>query len=115
MHIIRRQFQIGEWVLLFNSRFRLFPEKLKSRWSGPFQVQKVHPHGAVQVWSDRTGAFKVNGQRLKHYNQGEQIGPRATILFVDAHMPNTNKKMMTTPSNEGQQKTKIADHFHESP
>lgn len=37
-HISRREFQEGDSVLLFNSRFKLFPEKLRSRSSGPFQV-----------------------------------------------------------------------------
>ena len=66
--ILRREFQVGDFVLLFNSRFRLFAGKLKSKWSGPFQVQRVYPYGAIEIWSERTGAFKVNGQRLKLYN-----------------------------------------------
>ena len=58
----------GQQVLLFNSRLRLFPGKLKSRWSGPFVVKTVFPHGAVEIFeSDPNQAFKVNGQRLKHY------------------------------------------------
>nr|XP_012567485.1 uncharacterized protein LOC105851317 [Cicer arietinum] len=36
-----KEFQEGELVLLFNSRLKLFPEKLKSRWSGPFKIIKV--------------------------------------------------------------------------
>jgi len=40
-HIIPREFKEGDLVLLFNSRLRLFPGKLKSRWSGPFKVTKV--------------------------------------------------------------------------
>ena len=68
--ILRRDFKIGDKVLLFNSRYRLFPGKLKSKWSGPFQVQHVYPYGAIEIWSEETGAFKVNGQRLKIYNPG---------------------------------------------
>ena len=30
----RKEFQVGEKVLLFNSKLRLFPSKLKSRWLG---------------------------------------------------------------------------------
>lgn len=58
-------------MLLFNSRLKLFSGKLRSRWSGPFQVRQVYPHGAVEIWSEKTGSFKVNGQRLKHYLAGE--------------------------------------------
>ncbi|XP_039134170.1 uncharacterized protein LOC120271548 [Dioscorea cayenensis subsp. rotundata] len=71
--IFRREFREGDLILLFNSRFKLFPRKLRSRWSGPFIVTKVFPYGAVEVHSETTGTFKVNGQRLKHYIVGEII------------------------------------------
>ena len=69
-HIQRREFKEGELVLLFNSRLKLFLGKLKSRWSGSFHVTKVFPYGSVEVWSEGSGTFKVNGQRLKHYRAG---------------------------------------------
>ena len=81
--ILRREFQIGDQVLLFNSRFRLFPGKLKSKWSGPFQVLKIYPYGAVEVWSQNTGTFKVNGQRLKVYNPGMVKDSKQTWQFQD--------------------------------
>ena len=75
-----REFREGQLVLLFNSRLRLFPGKLKSRWSGPFKVAKVYPYGAIEVQhldSDKT--FKVNGQRLKPYYGGESERSRESI------------------------------------
>ncbi|XP_048228975.1 uncharacterized protein LOC125369802 [Ricinus communis] len=42
-----KEFNIGDSVLLFNSRLRLFPGKLKSRWSGPFTVMQVFPYEPV--------------------------------------------------------------------
>jgi len=45
----RQNFQPGQQVLLFNSRLRLFPGKLKSKWSGPFMIKEVRPHGAVEL------------------------------------------------------------------
>ncbi|XP_062086268.1 uncharacterized protein LOC133792383 [Humulus lupulus] len=68
--ILRKDFQPGDKVLLFNSRLKLFLGKLKSRWSGPYTVVFSLPYGAVQVHSEKTGDFKVNGQRLKHYLEG---------------------------------------------
>jgi hypothetical protein len=66
--ISRKTFVIGQKVLLFNSRIKLFPGKLHSRWSGPFVVTNVLPHGAVEIQSMKTeGVFKVNGHRLKPY------------------------------------------------
>ena len=68
--ILRKDFKIGESVLLYNSRLRLFPRKLKSRWSGPYTVIEVTPFGAVTLKSNLGNEFKVNGQRLKHYLGG---------------------------------------------
>ena len=48
-HIVQKEFELGQKVLLFNSRLRLFPGKLKSRWSGPFEITKVLPYGAVEI------------------------------------------------------------------
>nr|GEU70614.1 reverse transcriptase domain-containing protein [Tanacetum cinerariifolium] len=36
-----RIFNIGDRVLLFNSRLKIFSGKLKSRWSGPFTISHV--------------------------------------------------------------------------
>ena len=70
MHIPKREFVEGEMVLLYNSRIRLFPGKLRSRWSGPFTVTQVFPSGAIEISHEEKGTFKVNGQRLKHYEDG---------------------------------------------
>nr|XP_009628092.1 uncharacterized protein LOC104118533 [Nicotiana tomentosiformis] len=50
-NIIEQNFKLGDMVLLYNSRLRLFPGKLKSRWSGPFRVVETHPTGAVEITS----------------------------------------------------------------
>ncbi|XP_062025882.1 uncharacterized protein LOC133742218 [Rosa rugosa] len=63
-----KSFQVGQKVLLFHSRLKLFPGKLRSRWVGPFIVTNVFAHGAVEIKSEKTGKeFKVNGHRLKPY------------------------------------------------
>ncbi|GKG14773.1 reverse transcriptase domain-containing protein, partial [Tanacetum coccineum] len=38
--IKNRIFNVGDQVLLFNSRLKIFSEKLKTRWSGPFAIDK---------------------------------------------------------------------------
>ncbi|CAJ2653673.1 unnamed protein product [Trifolium pratense] len=48
--LVPKEFHEGQLVLLFNSRFKLFPGKLKSKWSGPFVVKEVFPHGAVEIF-----------------------------------------------------------------
>lgn len=57
----------GDQVLLYNSKLKLFPGKLKSRWSGPFTVSQVFPYGTVELYHPTKENFKVNGQRIKHY------------------------------------------------
>nr|GEY10332.1 reverse transcriptase domain-containing protein [Tanacetum cinerariifolium] len=56
-----RVFNIGDRVLLFNSRLKIFLGKLKTRWSGPFTITQTNRPN-----------IKVNGHRLKHYF-GEDI------------------------------------------
>ena len=70
-------------VLLFNSRLRLFPRKLKSRWSGPFRVKQIFPHGAVELSNKENETFKVNGQRLKPYFAEETSLQSATCALLD--------------------------------
>lgn len=79
--IERREFKEGDLVLLFNSRLKLFPGKLRSRWSGPFKVCKVFPYGSVELWNCQDGTFKVNGHRLKHYRAGDPIAERVDIIL----------------------------------
>ena len=66
-HLVHDEFKPGQQVLLFNSRLKLFPGKLKSRWSGPFVITQVFPHGSVELMHQERGHFKVNGQRVKPY------------------------------------------------
>ncbi|XP_013615328.1 PREDICTED: uncharacterized protein LOC106321632, partial [Brassica oleracea var. oleracea] len=51
----------------FNLVLKLFPGKLKSRWSGPFKIKEVRPYGAIVLWDKNGGDFTVNGQRVKLY------------------------------------------------
>ncbi|CAN6554924.1 unnamed protein product [Malus baccata var. baccata] len=63
-----KSFSIGQKVLLFNSRLRLFPGKLRSKWIGPFVITNISSYGAIQIQSLKTGhEFQVNGHRLKPY------------------------------------------------
>ncbi|XP_070029071.1 uncharacterized protein [Nicotiana sylvestris] len=67
-NIVERNFNPGDMVLLYNSRLRLFPGKLRSQWSGPFRVVEVFPSGVVEIATEKDSrTFRVNGQRLKLY------------------------------------------------
>ncbi|GJW95079.1 hypothetical protein Tco_0174751 [Tanacetum coccineum] len=65
-----KDFKVGDKVLLFNSRFKMHPGKLKSKWYGPNVVKIVYPYGTIQITDKNKITFKVNGQRLKKYYDG---------------------------------------------
>ncbi|GJW90690.1 reverse transcriptase domain-containing protein, partial [Tanacetum coccineum] len=69
--IKNREFHVGDRVLLFNSRLKIFSGKLKSRWSGPFTIAEVFPYGTVELSQPDGPNFKVNGHRIKHYFGGD--------------------------------------------
>nr|GEW36466.1 reverse transcriptase domain-containing protein [Tanacetum cinerariifolium] len=69
--IKNRVFNVGDRVLIFNSRLKIFSGKLKTRWSGPFTIAKVFPYGTVELSQADGPNFKVNGHRIKHYFGGD--------------------------------------------
>ena len=81
--LARKEFSVGQKVLLFNSRLKLMPGKLRSRWLGPFVVTNVFPYGAVEIKNEITEKiFKVNGHRLKPFFEGFQ---KHTVEEVHLH------------------------------
>ncbi|GKA50553.1 reverse transcriptase domain-containing protein [Tanacetum coccineum] len=60
-------YEKGDKVLLFNSRLKLFPGKLKSRWYGLFSVIKDMRNGAIELCDEDGNEFIVNKQRVKPY------------------------------------------------
>nr|GEZ79636.1 retrovirus-related Pol polyprotein [Tanacetum cinerariifolium] len=69
--IKNRIFNVGDQVLLFNSRLKIFSGKLKSRWSGPFTISEIYPYGTAKLIHPDGCNFKVNCHRLKHYHGGD--------------------------------------------
>ncbi|GJT72734.1 reverse transcriptase domain-containing protein [Tanacetum coccineum] len=69
--IKNRIFNVGDQVLLFNSRLKIFSGKLKTRWSGPFTITEVFPYGTAKLSHSDGSNFKVNCHRLKHYFGGD--------------------------------------------
>nr|GFB21281.1 reverse transcriptase domain-containing protein [Tanacetum cinerariifolium] len=69
--IKNRIFNVGDQVLLFNSRLKIFSGKLKSRWSGPFTLSEIYPYGTAKLIHPEGFNFKMNCHRLKHYHGGD--------------------------------------------
>ena len=76
-HIKNKTFQIGDLVLLYDSKFLKFPGKFKTHWLGPYQIQQVTEGGAVQL-SQLNGELLptwINGSRLKLYSANLPTSP----------------------------------------
>ncbi|GJZ96294.1 reverse transcriptase domain-containing protein, partial [Tanacetum coccineum] len=72
--IKNRVFNIGDQVLLFNSRLKMFSGKLKSRWSGPFTIAHVFPYGTIELSQNSGPNFKVNGNG--YLRKGQKSKPK---------------------------------------
>ena len=69
--LTRKEFHVGDKVLLYHSRLKLFPRKLRSCWIGPFIVSNIFPYDAVEITSLETNkVLKINGHRLKTFYEG---------------------------------------------
>nr|GFC51872.1 reverse transcriptase domain-containing protein [Tanacetum cinerariifolium] len=79
-----RVFNIGDRVLLFNSRLKIFLSELKTHWSGPFTITKVFPYGTVELSQANGPNFKVNDHRVKHYFGGDV--PQLVVLDLQTFL-----------------------------
>lgn len=82
-NILTKDFKPGQMVLFFNSRLKLFPSKLKSKWSGSFQIKEVKHYGEI-VLEDPVSkeSLIVNGKILKLYLNGEIDRFTTTVPLV---------------------------------
>ncbi|RDX96340.1 hypothetical protein CR513_21012, partial [Mucuna pruriens] len=72
--ILRKEFRVGQKVLLFRSRLRLIASKLRSRWDRSFVVINIFSYGVVEVRDEANNrTFKVNGHQLKPYYEGPNL------------------------------------------
>ncbi|CAM8997540.1 unnamed protein product [Rhodiola kirilowii] len=69
--ILKKQFSVGDKVLLFNSKYKLFPGKFKSRWFGPYKIHRVFNDGHLELIDNHKNIFKANGQRVKIYHAAD--------------------------------------------
>ncbi|RDY11492.1 hypothetical protein CR513_03837, partial [Mucuna pruriens] len=85
--ILRKEFRVGQKVLLFNSRLKLIVGKLRFRWDGPFVVTNIFPYGAVELRDEATNRiFKVNGNQLKLFHEGStsMVGKVESISLIES-------------------------------
>ncbi|XP_057747118.1 uncharacterized protein LOC130966345 [Arachis stenosperma] len=88
-NIKKKEFQPGDLVLLYKSRLRLMPDKLRSRWKGPYRVEKAEPYGVYHLSHPSSSELiKVNGQRLKLYHGEKRQRNKEFEIFLleDPHI-----------------------------
>jgi hypothetical protein len=79
--ILKREFHVGEKVLLYRSHLRFFAGKLLSKWEGPFVIVEVYHSGAIKIASLKDNTTQVvNGQRLKHYIAGDSYNEDVDVI-----------------------------------
>nr|GEX34858.1 reverse transcriptase domain-containing protein [Tanacetum cinerariifolium] len=79
--IKNRVFNVGDRVLLLNSRLKIFSSKLKTHWSRPFTIAKVFPYGTVEQAQANGPNFKVNGKWVKHSDLKQALRGRHPMLI----------------------------------
>ncbi|XP_019241675.1 PREDICTED: uncharacterized protein LOC109221661 [Nicotiana attenuata] len=89
--ILKREFKSGDLVLVFNSRLKLFPGKLKSKWSIPFKVVNVSPYGAVELASeDGSRTFKT--EMLPQSDTDHQLRAMHFAIWLQRNTQPLHKK-----------------------
>jgi hypothetical protein len=79
--ILKREFHVGEKVLLYRSCLRFFARKLLSKWEGPYVIVEVYRSGAIKIASLKDDTTQVvNGQRLKHYIAGDSYNEDVDVI-----------------------------------
>jgi hypothetical protein len=100
--IRKREFHVGDKVLLYRSRLRFFACKLLWKWEGPFVIEEVYRSGAVKIASLKDDTTQVvNGQRLKHYISEDSYNEDVDVIqmitleeFIKEHMQESAKSVL---------------------
>ena len=96
--IQKREFKVGEDVLLYNSRFRFFAGKLLSKWEGPYVIEEVYRTGAIKINNSKgTNPKVVNGQRIKHYILGTPNNVESNIIQTLTPEQHIKETLRNTP------------------
>lgn len=68
---LKTKFSVGDWALLYNSRYQHHEGKFQTRWLGPYEIITSFNNGSVQLSMIDPVKFKllVNGHCLKLYHK----------------------------------------------
>ncbi|GJW78051.1 reverse transcriptase domain-containing protein [Tanacetum coccineum] len=79
--IKNRVFNVGDRVLLFNSRLKIFSGKLKTRWSGPFTITQDCPDFEAFRARGFCPSFTRASNPQLHYGNPISKSYRLTLIF----------------------------------
>ncbi|KAL1563882.1 hypothetical protein AAHA92_06301 [Salvia divinorum] len=81
-----KHLQVAQKVLLFQSRLKLMPGKLKSRWTGPYVITSIRSNGALEIQGSPPNSepFIVNGHRVKIYRDSSEL---CVVEEISLRMP----------------------------
>ncbi|RDX98040.1 hypothetical protein CR513_19104, partial [Mucuna pruriens] len=88
--ILKKEFTVGQKVLLFHSRLKLIANKLRSRRDKPFVIINVFSYGALEVQDETNNkTFQVNGHQIKHFYEGLTpiVGEVENISLLESAKP----------------------------
>ncbi|KAJ9539169.1 hypothetical protein OSB04_031902 [Centaurea solstitialis] len=77
-------FKEGDKVLMYQTRFKFSPGKLKSRWIGPYVVLKAPPSGYVDLMTEQA-------QFKRSFNPSRVSRTHRFLSFEMDNIPNTEK------------------------
>ncbi|GKE07787.1 reverse transcriptase domain-containing protein, partial [Tanacetum coccineum] len=75
-----KDFKVGDKVLLYNSRLKMYPGKLKSKWSGPNIVKMVYPHGAIEI-TNKDGLMDNNLRNITEVDMAYSLNEYSVFDF----------------------------------
>ena len=70
----KQEFMVGDLVLVDSFRVPCLPGNLKYKWTGPYLITQVFPHGAVELKAKKEVLFDVNRERIKLYFRHKASG-----------------------------------------
>ena len=85
-----KELRVGQKVLLFQSRLKLMPGKLKSKWIGPYTIVGLRANEAVEIQGSAPNSvpFLVNGHRVKVFRDNlelhvvEEVPLHASVIIA---------------------------------
>ncbi|XP_076895085.1 uncharacterized protein LOC143547575 [Bidens hawaiensis] len=82
-----KNFEVGQKVWLYNTRMKLFPDKLKSKWTGPYSVVRVGNHGqyGIEDFDDHLREANIAMFLLTSFGKGRSLHEATTQLSLGTY------------------------------